>query len=164
MPWVCEFSNTEAINIIHCKYSTKFSWGLAFFVSLPSATFTFFNLFFAHFPNNHGVNCILVPFKIVWLMGIHCFSCWLLHQPSLHRERCSTDELQCACLDPSMVYPSALSPPAYRSPERNWDEKESAPSNSLASAHICFLNKKRRYLLSFIFPVRVYGRITSNPI
>ena len=47
------------------------------------------------------------------------------------------------CLDPSMVHPSALSPPVFRSSERHWEESVVPPSNSQSSAHICF-NKKQQ--------------------
>ena len=41
-----------------------------------------------------------------------------------------------------MVHPSALSPPVFRSVDRNWDESEVPLSSSHPSAHICYGQKK----------------------
>ena len=43
-----------------------------------------------------------------------------------------------------MVHPSALSPPVFRSVDRNWDESEVPLSSSQPSAHICYGQKKNK--------------------
>ena len=54
------------------------------------------------------------------------------------------DDLHCVRLDASMVHPSPLSPPVFRSVDRNWDESEVPLSSSQPSAHICYGQKKTK--------------------
>ena len=54
------------------------------------------------------------------------------------------DDLHCVRLDASMVHPSPLSPPVFRSVDRNWDESEVPLSSSHPSAHICYGQKKNK--------------------
>ena len=42
-----------------------------------------------------------------------------------------------------MVHPSPLSPPVFRSVDRNWDESEVPLSSSQPSAHICYGQQKK---------------------
>ena len=64
--------------------------------------------------------------------------------------RCNTDDLHCVRLDASMVHPSPLSPPVFRSVDRNWDESEVPLSSSQPSAHICYGQKKQTNQLQLV--------------
>ena len=71
------------------------------------------------------------------------------------------DDLHCVRLDASMVHPSPLSPPVFRSVDRNWDESEVPLSSSQPSAHICYgqkkqTNKKTNQLKLVRVPIHYY--------
>ena len=69
------------------------------------------------------------------------------------------DDLHCVRLDASMVHPSPLSPPVFRSVDRNWDESEVPLSSSQPSAHICYgqkRNKKKNQLKLARVPIHYY--------
>ena len=55
-----------------------------------------------------------------------------------------------------MVHPSALSPPVFRSVDRNWDESEVPLSSSQPSAHICYGQKKKKHLKLVRVPIHYY--------
>ena len=65
------------------------------------------------------------------------------------------DDLHCVRLDASMVHPSPLSPPVFRSVDRNWDESEVPLSSSQPSAHICYGQKKKQLKLVRV-PIHYY--------
>ena len=70
------------------------------------------------------------------------------------------DDLHCVRLDASMVHPSPLSPPVFRSVDRNWDESEararflfSAVSHQLISV----MDKNKKEQLKFVrVPIHRY--------
>ena len=66
------------------------------------------------------------------------------------------DDLHCVRLDASMVHPSPLSPPVFRSVDRNWDESEVPLSSSQPSAHICYGQKKKKQLKLVRVPIHYY--------
>ena len=67
------------------------------------------------------------------------------------------DDLHCVRLDASMVHPSPLSPPVFRSVDRNWDESEVPLSSSQPSAHICYGQKKQTKQLKLVrVPIHYY--------
>ena len=67
------------------------------------------------------------------------------------------DDLHCVRLDASMVHPSPLSPPVFRSVDRNWDESEVPLSSSQPSAHICCGQKTKPNQLKLVrVPIHYY--------